>query len=99
MGVGPNRAGELVNLNNKCAKCGYLMPLPQSAGKHCPKCGTCCPKGGSVPLVVPPKTKVCFFCWQEVPKDALFCSRCGSGLSSKVDAIMKKGSNKTRTNR
>lgn len=37
--MGPSADGEhWVNNNHQCA-CGQSMPLPQSEGMHCPKCG------------------------------------------------------------
>ncbi len=41
--MGPSSDGKgWVNYNNTCrgADCDQRMPLPDSHGKHCPKCGT-----------------------------------------------------------
>ena len=40
---GWNDNGELVDFANRCNECGHSMPLPEKAGKKCPKCGTVVP--------------------------------------------------------
>lgn len=76
--IGPNANGEWVDFTNKCS-CGWLMPLPQSQGKSCPKCGTrvlnC---GMQTGLGV--NTLKCPSCEATVKVGDKFCTECGAAI-------------------
>ena len=74
--IGYNASGEWVDFTNKCS-CGWLMPLPQSHGKHCPKCGTRC---ASQPSLVGANAPKCPSCEATVKVRDKFCTECGAAI-------------------
>jgi predicted RNA-binding Zn-ribbon protein involved in translation (DUF1610 family) len=78
MPVGLNDKGQIVNFANKCTKCGWHMPLPENAGKHCLNCGT---KVDASPIALTPKPEQnCLACGATVGSHDKFCSNCGKTL-------------------
>lgn len=84
MPVGFNAQGQLVNYSHKC-ECGKHLPLPEWAGKFCPKCGTKQPNrtqdGLAQELAENGKPKrVCPNCGKGAGETDQFCKECGTKI-------------------
>lgn len=86
--MGPSADGKgWVNINNKCqgAGCDQCMPLPQSHGKHCPKCGVRVLDWSEMPANLNPDNlnpspALTCSCGAKVKPGDRFCTDCGEAI-------------------
>ena len=77
-GRGRDENGEWVHYAHSCPSCGAHLPLPEYAGKHCPKCSGLQPKPMSQQEL--PAHTTCPKCSATCLPNDNFCTECGEKL-------------------